>query len=61
MPVISQKLRGDLYELIEGFGVLMAAVIGVPLYACGGGMIPSVLAFVMTFSLVTGIFVNSAA
>ena len=24
----------------RGFGVLMAATIGVPLYACGGGMIP---------------------
>ena len=24
----------------EGFGVLMAATIGVPLYACGGGPIP---------------------
>ena len=24
----------------EGFGVLMAAIIGVPLYACGGGTIP---------------------
>lgn len=24
----------------EGFGLLMAATIGVPLYACGGGTIP---------------------
>ncbi len=24
----------------EGFGVLMAATVGVPLYACGGGTIP---------------------
>ena len=24
----------------EGFGVLMAATLGVPLYACGGGTIP---------------------
>lgn len=24
----------------EGFGILMAATIGVPLYACGGGTIP---------------------
>ena len=34
----------DLAELFgksnEGFGVLMAATIGVPLYACGGGTIP---------------------
>ena len=27
-------------ESNEGFGVLMAATIGVPLYACGGGTIP---------------------
>ena len=85
----------------EGFGVLMAATIGVPLYACGGGTIPLLiqwlndgmsmggaaafmltgpstkitnlgalkivmgvkrfllyLAFVMTFSLFTGLVVN---
>lgn len=85
----------------EGFGVLMAATIGVPLYACGGGTIPLLiqwladgmsmgsaaafmitgpatkitnlgavkivlgvkrfllyLAFVMLFSLVTGVLVN---
>ncbi len=85
----------------EGFGVLMAATIGVPLYACGGGTIPLIrewlysgmsmgsaaafmltgpstkitnlgalkivlgirrfllyLAFVMAFSLVTGLIVN---
>ena len=85
----------------KGFGVLMAATIGVPLYACGGGTIPLLiqwlgdgmsmgsaaafmitgpatkitnlgavkivlgmkrfllyLAFVMAFSLVTGVIVN---
>ncbi len=85
----------------EGFGVLMAATIGVPLYACGGGTIPLIrewlamgmsmgsasafmitgpatkitnlgalkivlgvkrfvlyIAFVMVFSLVTGLVVN---
>jgi uncharacterized membrane protein YraQ (UPF0718 family) len=30
----------DLFGRNEGFGVLMAATIGVPLYACGGGTIP---------------------
>ena len=88
-------------ESNEGFGVLMAATIGVPLYACGGGTIPLLiqwlydgmsmgsaaafmltgpstkitnlgalkivlgvrrflmyLAFVMFFSLVTGLIVN---
>lgn len=85
----------------EGFGILMAATIGVPLYACGGGTIPLIrewlsmgmsmgsasafmitgpatkitnlgalkivlgikrfilyIAFVMVFSLVTGLIVN---
>ena len=88
-------------EANEGFGVLMAATIGVPLYACGGGTIPLLrewlfsgmsmgsaaafmltgpstkitnlgalkivlgikrfllyLAFVMVFSLITGLVVN---
>ena len=88
-------------ESNEGFGVLMAATVGVPLYACGGGTIPLLiqwlndgmsmgsaaafmltgpstkitnlgalkivlgvkrflvyLAFVMVFSLVTGLIVN---
>ncbi len=31
---------GRLFGENEGFGVLMAATIGVPLYACGGGTIP---------------------
>lgn len=30
----------SLFGKNEGFGVLMAATIGVPLYACGGGTIP---------------------
>ena len=89
-------------EANEGFGVLMAATIGVPLYACGGGTIPLIrewlamgmsmgsasafmitgpatkitnlgalkivlgtkrfllyIAFVMSFSLVTGMIVNT--
>ena len=88
-------------EANEGFGVLMAATIGVPLYACGGGTIPLIrewlamgmsmgsaaafmitgpatkitnlgalkivlgvkrfvlyIAYVMAFSLVTGLIVN---
>jgi uncharacterized membrane protein YraQ (UPF0718 family) len=31
---------GRLFGANNGFGVLMAATIGVPLYACGGGTIP---------------------
>lgn len=30
----------DLFGKHSGFGVLLAATIGVPLYACGGGTIP---------------------
>ena len=32
--------RSGLFGDNRGFGVLMAATIGVPLYACGGGTIP---------------------
>ena len=31
----------------EGFGVLMAATIGVPLYTCGGGTIPLLMDWLM--------------
>ena len=40
----------------EGFGVLMAATIGVPLYVCGGGTIPLLLQW-----LADGMSVGSAA
>lgn len=40
----------------EGFGLLMAATIGVPLYACGGGTIPLLQAW-----LVDGMSAGSAA
>ena len=37
---VPASLVSDLFGSQEGFGVLMAATIGVPLYACGGGTIP---------------------
>lgn len=40
----------------EGFGVLMAATIGVPLYACGGGTIPLLQQW-----LVSGMSMGSAS
>ncbi|MCM1553605.1 MAG: permease [Butyrivibrio sp.] len=40
----------------EGFGVLMAATIGVPLYACGGGTIPLIREW-----LVMGMSMGSAS
>lgn len=37
----------DLFGDNRGFGVLLAATIGVPLYACGGGTIPLLQAWLM--------------
>ena len=37
----------ELFGEQEGFGVLLAATIGVPLYACGGGTIPLLQAWLM--------------
>lgn len=47
------KLFGESHE---GFGVLMAATIGVPLYACGGGTIP-----LLNMWLVSGMSMGSAS
>lgn len=49
-------LMGDIFGQNEGFGVLMAATIGVPLYACGGGTIPLLQAW-----LLDGMTLGSAA
>ncbi|MCM1106250.1 MAG: permease [Blautia sp.] len=38
--VPADRFAGLFGKSNEGFGVLMAATIGVPLYACGGGTIP---------------------
>lgn len=38
--VPAETFAGIFGEQNEGFGLLMAATIGVPLYACGGGTIP---------------------
>jgi hypothetical protein len=40
----------------EGFGVLMAATIGIPLYVCGGGTIP-----ILNYWLMEGMSLGSAA
>ena len=37
---VPQSLMVDIFGKNEAWGVLMAATIGVPLYACGGGTIP---------------------
>lgn len=49
--VFQRYVRSDLMTAFfggnEAFGVLMAATIGVPLYACGGGTIPLLQAWLM--------------
>ncbi|MDE6014974.1 MAG: permease [Acetatifactor sp.] len=47
---------GRLFGGNKGFGVLMAATVGVPLYACGGGTIPLLQQW-----LVSGMSMGSAA
>ncbi len=50
------ELMTSLFGGNEAFGVLMAATIGVPLYACGGGTIPLLQAW-----LLDGMSLGSAA
>lgn len=42
---VPQDVMTDLFGGNEAWGVLMAATIGVPLYACGGGTIPLLAAW----------------
>ena len=49
--VFQRYVPGNFTESITGrksgaFGVLMASALGVPLYACGGGTIPLLMAFI---------------
>lgn len=53
---IPAEFVADLFGNNRGFGVLMAATIGVPLYACGGGTIPLLQAW-----LADGMGMGSAA
>ena len=53
--VSGEKFAG-LFGAHRGFGVLLAATIGVPLYACGGGTIPLLQEW-----LVSGMSMGSAA
>ncbi len=50
------EVVSGLFGKNEGFGVLMAATIGVPLYACGGGTIPLLIQW-----LADGMSMGSAA
>ena len=53
---VPAELVADLFGDNRGFGVLLAATIGVPLYACGGGTIPLLQAW-----LFDGMSMGSAA
>lgn len=53
---VPAEVVAGLFGENEGFGVLMAATIGVPLYACGGGTIPLLQAW-----LLDGMSMGSAA
>ena len=53
---VPAEFVADLFGDNRGFGVLMAATIGVPLYACGGGTIPLLLTW-----LSDGMSMGSAA
>lgn len=44
---VPADVMADLFGGNKAFGVLMAATIGVPLYACGGGTIPLLQAWLM--------------
>ena len=53
---VSADVVARLFGKNEGFGVLMAATVGVPLYVCGGGTIPLLLDW-----LANGMSAGSAA
>ena len=53
---VPAEFVSSLFGENEGFGVLMAATIGVPLYACGGGTIPLLMGW-----LADGMSMGSAA
>lgn len=45
---VPEALMVDLFGGNRAFGVLMAATVGVPLYACGGGTIPLLQSWMMS-------------
>lgn len=44
---VPSEFVANLFGENEGFGILLAATIGVPLYACGGGTIPLLQAWLL--------------
>jgi uncharacterized membrane protein YraQ (UPF0718 family) len=53
---VPQDAVADLFGRYRGFGLLMAATIGIPLYVCGGGNIPLLMAWMQN-----GMSLGSAA
>jgi uncharacterized membrane protein YraQ (UPF0718 family) len=53
---VPESVMVDIFGRNEAFGVLMAATVGVPLYACGGGTIPLLQGW-----LLGGMSIGSAA
>jgi uncharacterized membrane protein YraQ (UPF0718 family) len=53
---VPQEAFGKIFGSNKGFGVLMAATVGVPLYVCGGGTIPLLRQWI-----VSGMSIGSAA
>ncbi|MDE7202563.1 MAG: permease [Lachnospiraceae bacterium] len=53
---VPAEVVSGLFGESEGFGILMAATVGVPLYACGGGTIPLLIQW-----LADGMSMGSAA
>jgi uncharacterized membrane protein YraQ (UPF0718 family) len=53
---VPQDAVADLFGKYRGFGLLMAATIGIPLYVCGGGNIPLLMAWMQN-----GMTLGSAA
>lgn len=47
MRYVPEDLMVNIFAGNEAWGVLMAATIGVPLYACGGGTIPLLQSWLM--------------
>jgi len=61
---VSPDTFATLFGNNRGFGVLMAATIGVPLYVCGGGTIPLLLAWIqggMGMGSVTSFMISGPA
>ena len=61
---VPQNIFAGIFVNNKGFGVMMAAAIGVPLYACGGGTIPLLQSWLqrgMTFGSASAFMITGQA